>query len=100
MGRTQPTFRRLLDQLYVDWADFRRALRGEEREAFDALFRRAKNHASAAQLVPEPEPLHALLLAVLVEHERELRALQERSPAVPSPTPRRPPDDDGGTGDG
>jgi hypothetical protein len=76
MGRTQPTFRNLLDQLYVDWGDFRRGLRGEEREAFDALFRLAKNHASASQLVADPEPLHAVLLAVLVEHERELRALR------------------------
>lgn len=78
MGRTQPTFRRLVDHLYVDWAEFRRALRGPEKDAFDALFRKAKNHASAAQLVTEPEPLHAVLLAVLLEHELELARLRRR----------------------
>ena len=78
MGRTQPTFRNLVDQLYVDWGDYRRALRGAEREAFDALFRKAKNHASASQLVAEPEPLHAVLLSVLLEHELELARLRRR----------------------
>jgi hypothetical protein len=78
MGRTQPTFRNLVDRLYLDWGDYRRALRGPEKEAFDALFRKAKNHASAAQLVAEPEPLHAALVGMLLEHELELARLRRR----------------------
>jgi hypothetical protein len=78
VGRTQPTFRNLVDRLYVDWGEYRRALRGAEKEAFDALFRKAKNHASAAQLVTEPDPLRAAMMGMLLEHELELARLRRR----------------------
>ncbi len=78
MGRTNPTYRRWLERFEDDWQPFRRALRAEHREDFDRLFERAAEHASAAGYQNATDPGRALLLAILVSQERELRQLRER----------------------
>ena len=37
MGRTVPSFRMLLEGIITELSDFRRALRGDDRAAFDSL---------------------------------------------------------------
>ena len=48
MGRTVPTFRQLIDDAIARWAKFRRALRREDQEYFDRLFRRVRTYTQAA----------------------------------------------------
>jgi hypothetical protein len=56
---------------------FRRALRGEDKAAFDGLMNKARQHASSCTVAPTLEPMHALFLSVLVEQEKELKLLRE-----------------------
>jgi hypothetical protein len=42
MGRTVPSFRMLLEGIIGELSDFRRALRGEDRSAFDSLMNKAR----------------------------------------------------------
>ena len=42
MGRTVPTFTMVLQQEMESWSKFRRALRREDQEAMDELFRAAR----------------------------------------------------------
>jgi hypothetical protein len=42
MGRTVPSFRMLLEGIIGELSDFRRALRGEDRAAFDSLMNKAR----------------------------------------------------------
>ncbi len=78
MGRTNPTYRRWLERYEDDWQPFRRALRTEHRQDFDRLFERAAEHASAAGYQNATDPARALVMAILVSQERELRELRER----------------------
>jgi hypothetical protein len=47
MGRTVPSFRMLLEEMIAELSVFRRALHGEDKDAFDNLMNKAKNHASS-----------------------------------------------------
>lgn len=78
MGRTNPTFRDLLRRTREDWQPFRRGLRADHQPAFDALFDDAEAHADAAGYLNAREPMHPILVAMLLAQKRQLRALEER----------------------
>lgn len=78
MGRTNPTYRRWLERQETEWQPFRRSLREDHRVAFDRLFDRAAEHASAAGFQNATDPRMALVLSVLLSQERELQQLREQ----------------------
>ena len=72
-----PTYRLALESMAQQWSDFRRALRKEDREAFDALMNRARLHASAATYAISLDPTESAVLSMLQEHEKELLRLRK-----------------------
>ncbi|MFI5345752.1 MAG: hypothetical protein ACHQ51_05195 [Elusimicrobiota bacterium] len=58
------------------WKLFRRALRKEDQEAFDALWRFARYHAAPASMASRPMPFEAALMAMLVAVERQLLEME------------------------
>lgn len=78
MGRTNPTYRNWLDRYETQWQPFRRALRRGHRRDFDRVFERAAEHAGPAGYQNATTPELAMVMAVLVSQERELRALRDR----------------------
>lgn len=82
MGRTNPTFRNLLEAIETRWADYRRALRRRDQPAFDRLFEHAHAHADAAGYLNGPDPMIPVLVSMLLEHEKRLAELDERVAAV------------------
>jgi hypothetical protein len=76
MGRTVPSFRMLLEGIIGELSDFRRALRGEDRIAFDTLMNKAREHASSCTVVPTLDPMHAIFLSILIEKEKEINSLK------------------------
>ena len=77
MGRTIPSFRMLLEGIIEELSAFRRALRGEDRNAFDNLMNKAIGHASSCTVVPTIDPMEAMFLSILVEHQKEISSLHE-----------------------
>ncbi len=77
MGRTLPTFRALLDRLEVEWSDYRRALTDEEAHRWDALWQQARRHASASTNAAPLNPMEAVLLSMLLEHEKRLSQMEQ-----------------------
>jgi len=77
MGRTVPSFRNLLEDIIRELSVFRRALRGEDKTAFDSLMNKAREHASSCTVTPALEPMDAIFLSILVEQQKELNSLQE-----------------------
>ncbi len=77
MGRTVPSFRNLLEDIIRELSVFRRALRGEDKNAFDSLMNKAREHASSCTIAPALEPMDAIFLSILVEHQKELKSLRE-----------------------
>jgi predicted CopG family antitoxin len=73
MGRTVPTYRMHLESILNDWMDYRRALRERDREAFDRIVSKARQHASAASFCADMDPTVLAILSVLLETEKEIR---------------------------
>ena len=78
MGRTLPTITQTLHAEEADWRHFRRALRREDQEAFDALWRHARRHAAPAAMASRALPLEAALMAMLVGLARQTLDLERR----------------------
>jgi len=71
MGRTIPTYRLHLESILNDWMDYRRALREKDRDAFDRVISKARQHASAASYCAHMDPTILAILSVLLEMEKE-----------------------------
>ena len=82
MGRTIATFHQLIEQTRVRFAPYRRALRREDQQAFDALFDRAKYYAASGSMEAPSNPLETILLTFVLEQEKALRALESRLRAL------------------
>jgi hypothetical protein len=80
MGRTVPTFRQLVDDAIARWSKFRRALRREDQEYFDRLFRRVRSYTQAATYQASDNPMEAILLSIALDHEKRLDALERAAP--------------------
>lgn len=79
MGRTVPSFRMVIEQFGWEWGEFKRALRGIDKEAFESLINYARRHAEAGTNMPNPNPFEPIVMSILVEHENELRKLRENA---------------------
>jgi hypothetical protein len=78
MGRTIATFHQLIEQTRARFAPFRRALRREDQQVFDELFERVKYYAASGTMEAGAEPFEAVVLALLLEQQKTLRALEAR----------------------
>src|SRR3990172_3290680 len=56
----------------------------EDQEAFDALFGSAKYHVAAASYASRLNPLEAIFLSILLEHQKALDDLKARLAEAPS----------------
>ncbi len=72
-----PTIVQTLQAEEAAWKLFRRALRKEDQEAFDALWRFARYHAAPASMASRPMPFEAAIMAMLVALERQLIELEK-----------------------
>jgi DNA-binding MurR/RpiR family transcriptional regulator len=78
MGRTVAPFSRVLETEFESWSKFRRALRREDQEALDGLFAAAKYHLAAMVYASRLTPLEAILMGILVEHQKAITQLKAR----------------------
>ena len=78
MGRTVPSFRLALERAIKGWEGYRKALRKEEREAFDRMMDACRLHSSASGQATRPEPLEAMFMSILLEHQRKLESLEAK----------------------
>ena len=72
MGRTVPSFHRAIEGFRLHWSEFRRALRAEDKVAFDKLIDSLRIHADAGSLVNTPDLATVFLMSVLIDTRKEL----------------------------
>jgi hypothetical protein len=77
MGRTVPNFRMTLEAEIARWDRYRKSLRQDEREAFDRMMDACRLHASASGQAVRPEPIEAMLVSIMLEHQRRLESLEK-----------------------
>ncbi|HVI86371.1 MAG TPA: hypothetical protein VNA86_13720 [bacterium] len=92
MGRTVPTMTQMVQSEEENWAPFRRALRAQDRVAFDRLFAAARHYAAVASYTARPVPFEAILLSMLLEAMKAIQQLEADVAAVRDDLPAlRPP---------
>jgi len=77
VGRTLPTIIQTLEAEKEEWKLFRRALRKEDQDAFDALWRVARRHAAPSAMASRPVPLDAVFMSMLVGLANRLARLEK-----------------------
>ncbi len=78
MGRTLATTNQLILNEIANFRNFRRALRVEDQKLFDTLFAQARQHTAAISLADHALPLESVLLAMLIEQQRQVEQLKKR----------------------
>ncbi len=58
-------------------SDYRRALREKDRETFDRIISKARQHASAASYCAHMDPTILAILSVLLEMEKDIAKIKE-----------------------
>ncbi|HKV45134.1 MAG TPA: hypothetical protein VJT32_10745 [bacterium] len=76
MGRTVPTMTQVIQGEEESWAPFRRALRAQDRAAFDRLFAAARHYAAGASYAARPVPFEAILLSMLLAAMKAIQDLE------------------------
>ena len=76
MGRTVPTFVQLIEDAAARWSKFRRALRREDQEHFDRLFRSVRRYTQAATYQCHDNPMEAILLSIALDLEKRLWVIE------------------------
>jgi hypothetical protein len=82
MGKTPPPFGQLLEQERRRWMPFRRALSKEDQAAFDRMFACATQQLQAEVQLGQPWMFEAVLMAVLLDHEKRLEQIRTRLEAI------------------
>lgn len=71
-------FSQVLAEQQQQLGKFRRALREEDQQAFDALFEQARLHIQAAVYYSDPDPAMAIFLSVMIESWKQIDGLQTK----------------------
>lgn len=82
MGRTNPTFRDVLNRFETDWQPYRRALRREYQEDFDRVMEGARRFADAAGKQNAVHPQDAIMFSMILSVAVQQRELEERIEAL------------------
>jgi hypothetical protein len=77
VGKTVESYRIAIEDEISRWNGFAKALRKEEREAFDNLIDACRNYASAGSNATQPLPLDPMLMSMLVSQQIHLQKLQK-----------------------
>ncbi len=78
MGRTLPTIVQTLHLEEDLWKDFRRALRKEDQEVLDGLWRFARRHAAPLSMASRPVPMEGITMAMLLGLAARVVELEKR----------------------
>lgn len=77
MGRTVPTFTMVIQEHQLRWKKFREALRKEDQEILDDLFRAPKIHLAACTYAANPVPFENIVMSMLIEEHKRIIELEK-----------------------
>ena len=77
MGKTVESYRMALELEISRWNGFARALRKEDREAFEELMDSCRNNAMAAGNATNPIIFEPMVMSILLGQQKRLRKLEQ-----------------------
>jgi hypothetical protein len=82
MGKTVESYRMAIEDEIRRWNGFAKALRIEDREAFEALMDACRNYASAGSNATQPVLFEPMVLSILVSQQKQIMRLEKALDAV------------------
>lgn len=82
MGKTVESYRMALDRELQRWSGFARALRKEDRAAFDCMMDACRNYASAGSNATRPIVFEPMILSILLQQQKTLNRLENELAAA------------------
>jgi hypothetical protein len=82
MGRTVESYRMALEDEISRWKGFAKALRLEDREAFEALMDACRLFASAASNATQPILFEPMIMSILLYQQKKLHRLEKALDAI------------------
>ena len=76
MGRTIPSYRMILEGEIAKWKGFVKALRADDKTAFEDLMNACRCYASAAGAATRPIAMEAMFMAILLSHQKALKEIE------------------------
>jgi len=77
MGKTVESYRIALDMEIQTWNGFVRALRNDDREAFEQLMDACRNYASAGSNATRPVVFEPMVMSILLSQQKRLIKLEK-----------------------
>ncbi len=75
MGKTVESYRMAVEDEIRRWSGFAKALRREDREAFDALMDACRSYASAASNATKPILFEPMVMSILLFQQTRIQRL-------------------------
>ncbi|MGA3192683.1 MAG: hypothetical protein ABSD73_09265 [Candidatus Bathyarchaeia archaeon] len=82
MGKTVESYRLALDTEIQSWNGFVKALRADDRSAFEQMTDACRNHASAGSNSTRPEIFEPMVMSILLEQQKKLNRLEKGLVAI------------------
>ncbi len=82
MGRTVESYRIALEQEIQRWKGFEKALRSEDKEAFDTLMDACRSYASAGSNATQPILFEPMILSILLSQQKKIARLEKTLDAI------------------
>ena len=82
MGRTVESYRMVIEEEIRRWKGFAKALRAEDREAFEALMDACRLYASAGSNATQPILFEPIVMSILLFQQKKIRRLEKALDAV------------------
>jgi len=82
MGKTVESYRLALDTEIQTWSGFTKALRSEDKDAFEQMIDACRNHASAGSNATRPEMFEPMVMSILLEQQKKLNRLEKELVAI------------------
>ena len=82
MGKTVETYRMALEDEIRRWNGFAKALRSEDREAFETLMDACRGYASAGSNAVQPVLFEPMIMSMLLSQQIRLQKLQKALNAI------------------
>ena len=76
MGKTVESYRMALEDEIHRWNGFAKALRSEDREAFEALMDACRSYASAGSNATQPILFEPMIMSILLNQQKKLHRLE------------------------
>jgi len=78
MGKTNATYRDMMQAKRDDYSDAERAVRAQFQAAWDTLWVHASDHADIMHIHNPRDPMEGILMSICLGQQLEIEALQER----------------------